>query len=196
MLFVRKQIEQSWGRTGRNLMKEHFRKGWAEFKPTRSPEAARDRKNAFPHFGQKRQGERGIPGVLDERTQRSSSCWNWQWSGFTHSTSDSLHSHGLQPTRLLHSWDFLGKSTGVGFHHLLQGNWKCPSWKCVPQSSVHPQQGWAVKGGNGEKGGAWTFTSASIRTLYTLLEFHIKMTKKNSLTCRTCIMYALKTTKQ
>ena len=27
--------------------------------------------------------------------------------------------HGLQPTRLLHPWDFLGKSTAVGCHHLL-----------------------------------------------------------------------------
>ena len=28
--------------------------------------------------------------------------------------SDSLRPHGLQPTRLLHPWDFPGKSTGVG----------------------------------------------------------------------------------
>ena len=27
--------------------------------------------------------------------------------------------HGLQPTRLLRPWDFPGKSTGVGCHHLL-----------------------------------------------------------------------------
>ena len=27
--------------------------------------------------------------------------------------------HGLQPTRLLHPWDFPGKSTGVGCHYLL-----------------------------------------------------------------------------
>ena len=33
--------------------------------------------------------------------------------------SDSLRSHGLQPTRLLHPWDFPGKSTGVGCHCLL-----------------------------------------------------------------------------
>ena len=26
------------------------------------------------------------------------------------------HPHGLQPTRLLHPWDFPGKSTGVGCH--------------------------------------------------------------------------------
>ena len=34
--------------------------------------------------------------------------------------SDSLRPHGLQPTRLLHLWDFPGKSTGVGCHCLLQ----------------------------------------------------------------------------
>ena len=28
--------------------------------------------------------------------------------------------HGLQPTRLLRSWDFPGKSTGVGCHCLLR----------------------------------------------------------------------------
>ena len=42
----------------------------------------------------------------------------WQWSRLV--VSDSLRSHGLQPTRLLHPWDFPGKSTGVGCHFLLQ----------------------------------------------------------------------------
>ena len=32
---------------------------------------------------------------------------------------DSSQPHGLQPTRLLCPWDFLGKSTGVGCHCLL-----------------------------------------------------------------------------
>ena len=41
----------------------------------------------------------------------------WKWS---HSVvSDSSWPHGLQPTRLLHPWDFPGKSTGVGCHRLL-----------------------------------------------------------------------------
>ena len=34
--------------------------------------------------------------------------------------SDCLWPHGLQPTRLLHPWDFPGKSTGVGCHCLLR----------------------------------------------------------------------------
>ena len=38
---------------------------------------------------------------------------------------DSLRPHGLQPTRLLHPWDFPGKSTGVGCHCLL------PLWKLL-----------------------------------------------------------------
>ena len=35
--------------------------------------------------------------------------------------SDSLQSHGLQPSRLFCPWDSPGKSTGVGCHFLLQG---------------------------------------------------------------------------
>ena len=35
--------------------------------------------------------------------------------------SDSLWPHGLEPTTLLHPWDFPGKDTGVGCHFLLQG---------------------------------------------------------------------------
>ena len=41
----------------------------------------------------------------------------WKWSRLV--MSDSSLPHGLQPTRLLHSWDFPGKSTGVGCHCLL-----------------------------------------------------------------------------
>ena len=37
--------------------------------------------------------------------------------------SDPQRPHGLQPTRLLHPWDFPGRSTGVGCHCLL-GNTK------------------------------------------------------------------------
>ena len=36
--------------------------------------------------------------------------------------SDSSQPHGLQPTRLLHPWDFPGKSTRVGCHCLLQSD--------------------------------------------------------------------------
>ena len=35
--------------------------------------------------------------------------------------SNSLQSYGLEPTRLLCSWDSPGKNTGVGCHALLQG---------------------------------------------------------------------------
>ena len=35
--------------------------------------------------------------------------------------SDSQRPHGLQPTRLLHPWDFPSKSIGVGCHCLLLG---------------------------------------------------------------------------
>ena len=35
--------------------------------------------------------------------------------------SNPQRPHGLQPTRLLHPWDFPGRSTGVGCHCLLPG---------------------------------------------------------------------------
>ena len=41
----------------------------------------------------------------------------WKWSRWV--GSDSSRPHGLQPTRLLHPWDFPGKSTGVECHCLL-----------------------------------------------------------------------------
>ena len=41
--------------------------------------------------------------------------------------SDSVRSHGLQATRLLHPWDFPGKSTGVGCQCLLISWLQSPS---------------------------------------------------------------------
>ena len=42
----------------------------------------------------------------------------WKWSRSV--VSDPQRPHGLQPTRLLHPWDFPGRSTGVGCHCLLR----------------------------------------------------------------------------
>ena len=52
----------------------------------------------------------------------------WKWSRSV--VSDSSRPHGLQPTRLLHPWDFPSKSTGVGCHCLLRETWVIyPKWK-------------------------------------------------------------------
>ena len=61
-----------------------------------------------------------VPGILQARTLEwvaisFSNAWKWSLSVM----SDSSRPHGLQPTRLLHPWDFPGKSTGVGCHCLL-----------------------------------------------------------------------------
>jgi len=61
-----------------------------------------------------------VPGILQARILEwvaisFSNAWKWSCSV----VSDSLQPHGLQPTRLLHPWDFPGKSTGVGCHCLL-----------------------------------------------------------------------------
>ena len=42
----------------------------------------------------------------------------WKWSRSV--VSNSSRTHGLQPTRLLCTWGFSGKSTGVGCHRLLR----------------------------------------------------------------------------
>ena len=42
-----------------------------------------------------------------------------KWKGSCSVVSDSSLPHGLQPTRLLHPWDFPGESIGVCFHCLL-----------------------------------------------------------------------------
>ena len=44
--------------------------------------------------------------------------------------SDPQRPHGLQPTRLLHPWDFPGKSTGVGCHCLLHHTFRGLSKSC------------------------------------------------------------------
>ena len=43
-----------------------------------------------------------------------------KWKSSCSVVSDSSKPHGLQPTRLLHLWDFPGKHTGVGCHCLLR----------------------------------------------------------------------------
>ena len=56
----------------------------------------------------------------------------WKWS---HSVvSNSEWPHGLQPTRLLHPWDFPGRSTGVGCHCLLCSKHWDLSKNLVPSS--------------------------------------------------------------
>ena len=65
-----------------------------------------------------------VPGILQARVLEwvaisFSNVWKWKWS---HSVvSDSLWPYGLKSTKLLHPWNFLGKSTGMGCHFLLQG---------------------------------------------------------------------------
>ena len=68
-------------------------------------------------------------------TMHKSEKWNW---------SHSVMSDSLQPTRLLHTWDFPGKSTGVGCHcqttpqkqtrSWVQGICHCSHWLQRPSS--------------------------------------------------------------
>ena len=60
----------------------------------------------------------------------------WKWSCSV--VSDSSRPHGLQPTRLLHPWDFPGKSTGVGCHRLLRHEKLLQCKAQAPQRRVAP----------------------------------------------------------
>ena len=67
-----------------------------------------------------------IPGILQARTLEwvaisFSNAWKWKVKVSRSVMSDPQRPHGLQPTRLLHLWDFPGKGTRVGCHFLLQG---------------------------------------------------------------------------
>ena len=70
-----------------------------------------------------------VPGILQARTLEwvaisFSNAWSEKWKWSPSVVSDSSRPHGLQPSRLLHPWDFPGKSTGVGCHYLLHKLWQ------------------------------------------------------------------------
>ena len=68
-----------------------------------------------------------ISGILQARILKwiaisSSKAWKWKVKVKSLSCVRLLATHGLQPTRLLHLWDFPGNSTGVGCHCILEIN--------------------------------------------------------------------------
>ena len=66
-----------------------------------------------------------VPGILQARTLEwvaisFSNAWKWKVKVKSLSHVWLLATRGRQPTRLLHPWDFPGKSTGLGCHCLLR----------------------------------------------------------------------------
>ena len=59
--------------------------------------------------------------------------------------SDSLRPRGLQPTRFLHPWDFLGKNTGEGCHYLLQRSSRPRDWTQVSRIVGRRFTVWATR---------------------------------------------------
>ena len=71
-----------------------------------------------------------VPGILQARTVEwvaisFSSAWKWKVKVKSRSRVRLFGPHGLQPTRLLHPWNFPGKSTGVGcqFRSIFSQSW-------------------------------------------------------------------------
>ena len=65
--------------------------------------------------------------------------------------SEALQPHGLEPTRLLCSWDSPGKNTGMGCHFLLQGSSPTRDRTCVFCTSCIGRQilyHWATREAN------------------------------------------------
>ena len=65
-----------------------------------------------------------VPGILQARILERvaisfSKAGKWKVKVKSLSHAQFSEPHGMQPTRLLHPWDFPGKSTGVGCHCLL-----------------------------------------------------------------------------
>ena len=54
--------------------------------------------------------------------------------------SNTFRPHGLEPTRLLCSWDFPGKNVGVGCHALLQGVFPAQGSNLCLLSPLHCRQ--------------------------------------------------------
>ena len=88
-----------------------------------------------------------VPGILQTRALEwvaifSSNAWKWK-------VKVKSLSRGLQPTRLLHPWDFPGKSTGVGCHCLLQTLYSLSFFYIYPFVNKGPSsQGYGFSSGH------------------------------------------------
>ena len=83
-----------------------------------TPETAAHQAPLSPGFSMQEYWS-GLPVFFHALEGSSSNAWKWKVKVKLLSLSDSERPHGPQPTRLLHPWDFPGKSTGVGCHCLL-----------------------------------------------------------------------------
>ena len=92
------------------LLLNHFSRVWLSATPQMAAH------QAPPSLGFSRQEH--WSGLSFPSPMHESEKWKWSRSVM----SDPQQPHGLQPSRLLHPWDFPGKSTGVGCHCLLRTN--------------------------------------------------------------------------
>ena len=88
-----------------------------------------------------------VPGILQARTLEwvaisFSNAGKWKVKVKSLSRVQLQRPHGLQPTRLLHPWDFLGKSTGLGCHCLLWTSVLSHLFLEIWEESTHRTEAW------------------------------------------------------
>ena len=106
-------------------------------------------------------------------SMHESKKWNWSRSV----VSNSLRFCGLHPIRLLHPWDFPGKSTGVGCHFLLHnehGLSKLQAWWWTGRSGVLRPRGSQRVRDNWETELNWISKNLSVTLFYSLCHRNFK----------------------
>ena len=113
------------------------------------------------------------PGILQARTLEwaaisFSNAWKWNVWKWSHSVvSNSSQPHGLQPTRLLHPWDFPAKSTEIQmvsnklWHYAK--TFSHPKQRYVNWGEVKVTQSWPTLCNPMDYTSPWNFPGKNIR---------------------------------
>ena len=135
-----------------------------------------------------------VPGILQTRLLEwvaisFSNAWKWKVKVKSLNHVRILRLHRLQPTRLLHQWDFPGKSTGVGSQCLLHPLCICTAipypFVCQWTSRLFPFPSYCKQCCN-EYWGTWISLSSDFLNVYAhqwyywvLWQFYFQFSKES-----------------